>query len=318
MKKRTRGFTLVELLVVIAIIGILIAMLLPAVQAAREAARRMQCANNLKQFGLAIHNYVSTYNQLPLLSVPLQNADGSLKSSTHFSLYSHLMPFMEQQMLYDQIDFSTDPIYQDESVKNATVATFVCPSFPGDPKITNNSNAYMNGSIVTYEATIGAYYDTTAQGSMGSTSGSKFGVLPGNGLFAWKTTKRLSDVSDGLSNTLAMGEFTLTGDNGDGNSSNAYFRPWLFGGYDNGDDASLSTAGLASYVGKVVRFSFAQEQERMQGSSDLFNHMPMYSPHAGGCQFAFADGSVHFLAEDIELETYKSMATASGGEVVEW
>ena len=316
MKKRTRGFTLVELLVVIAIIGILIAMLLPAVQAAREAARRMQCSNNLKQFGLAIHNYAGTYDKLPALSTKTSDT-----MTMHFSLYCSLLPFMEQQTVYDQLQFDKLPVIessagsgdgQTETVMYATISTFVCPSFPADPELSRTApNRYERGSIVTYQAVVGAYFETTALGSMTPVTASRYGTLPGNGFFAWGTQKRVSDISDGLSNTLAMGEFTLTGENG-GESLSVYFRPWVTGAYDGGTDY------LAPYAGKVVRHLFSVEQVRNDSGDTPFNHLPLYSPHASGCQFLMGDGSVHFLANDLELETYRAMATANGGEAVEW
>jgi prepilin-type N-terminal cleavage/methylation domain-containing protein len=174
LPRRQTGFTLVELLVVIAIIGLLIALLLPAVQGVRESARRTHCGNNLRQMGIAMASHVSQNdNRLP----PGAPARTGSTTEVYHGFFSHLLPFLEQMTIWDEMDKNaTNP--GGNKHRNTVVATYVCPSWP-DPTLFSNhpsSLAYMNGAITTYQGCNGA----TIAGRTEVTS--SFGNLPNNGL----------------------------------------------------------------------------------------------------------------------------------------
>jgi prepilin-type N-terminal cleavage/methylation domain-containing protein/prepilin-type processing-associated H-X9-DG protein len=290
-----RGFTLVELLVVIAIIGILIALLLPAVQAAREAARRMQCSNNLKQIGLAIHNYATAYREY----FPV----GGTGSAKH-GLFTTLLPYLEMKPLYDQIDWTLSTY--DCPARYTAVAAYVCPSYPNAAVYRDMTNHHMNGAVTTYQGTAG-----TPRTGEDAVSAPANGDIPKNGLFGWQLIRRFGDVTDGLSNTLAVGEFVHR-DRVAGSGSNNFqpapgnVRAWILGG--------CNTGSLGSYTCKAILYSPNTQIDRVNDGAK-FNYLPMGSHHPGGVNFLLADGSVTFLPESFDLTTYQNMATCSGGEI---
>ena len=297
MNSKQKAFTLVELLVVIAIIGILIALLLPAVQAAREAARRIQCSNNLKQMGLAMHNYAGSHRTFP------SGANGNWC----YSIFVHLLPYMEQKDLYDRIDFTIASTNTSEDIRYKLIPAFVCPSFSLEPVLDHPSASYKRGGICTYQGVGGAYYSTDDGDSTTTVKGdsSIYGFMPDNGMFGWNMNRRIGEITDGLSNTLAIGEFSLTNEE---NDLEYYYRPWVVGAFNGGTDQA------ASYSSKVARHIFGVAKDRNAVGGVPFNHLPMFSPHPSGCNFAAADGSVHFLVSDMEKNLYKNMATCAGGE----
>jgi prepilin-type N-terminal cleavage/methylation domain-containing protein/prepilin-type processing-associated H-X9-DG protein len=219
MRPRSRfGFTLIELLVVIAIIAVLIALLLPAVQAAREAARRAQCTNNLKQIGLACHNYHTTYDKFPIGVSASQNtwnvgkcgvgANG-LVTWNGWSVHAMLLPYLEATPVYNAINFSFDPLVcASQPFQNTAFLTlipgFLCPSDPYAGK--GGTSAYMNN-----------YY-----GCIGTTIGSvqSYGT-DGDGIFGYQIPHSITDCTDGSSNTIAFGE-ALVGDGGRKGSAGGY------------------------------------------------------------------------------------------------
>ncbi len=311
-----RGFTLVELLVVIAIIGVLVALLLPAVQAARESARRIQCSNNLKQMGLGVQNFMSAKNDRLPLGYAGQPTWTTGVNFNKRHLFTEMLPYMEQKAIYDQIEFEytvakgpfTDP------VRDIPISAFICPSWT-DPVIAQGQFGYDEGAINTYSGVCGA---TVPERDPAEDTPSAFGPIPPNGVFTFEIVKppakpplflgrerKGSEITDGQSNTLMIGEFVhrscspTTGcEESPGN-----VRPWYLGGFQN-----------APYSMKVVEFTPNIQLNRPPVD---FTHLPMGSYHPGVTQFAFVDGSVHNIADGIELKTYFALATADGGDVVD-
>jgi prepilin-type N-terminal cleavage/methylation domain-containing protein len=318
---KREAFTLVELLVVIAIIGILIALLLPAVQAAREAARRMQCANNLKQLGLALHNYHDVHKQFPLGAVHHQPyAFGTPSNDNHGSLLVALLPFIEQQNLYDNCDFTTDTMFNStisggQKVHEVWVTAYLCPSDGGQDYIANGNPLYpsttgLKLATSNYAASMGnQWFSPCAFGANMFGTGSAIhghnedGSLI-SGVFshtAWGAS--IADIRDGTSNTIALGEIrpSCSWHARDGwmHVNSLWFATTCPINYNNCEnepdyDPSCAPAGGA-------------------WSCD----MGFKSRHTGGCQFVLADGSVHFLSENIDYDTYQRLGDRRDGQVID-
>lgn len=293
-----RGFTLVELLVVIAIIGVLISLLLPAVQAARAAARRLQCANGMKQMGLALHNYASAHSGM----FPAGCPDPPRSSSSgRPGLFIHMLPYIEQQEVFDSIDLAADTSMH-ETHRYTIIPNYICPDWPYDRLWYNQTTSYNgNGASQTYMG-VGGRYPLLEGETTRVLCNSSRGAMPENGLFTWGSCVRVSDVTDGLSTTLAIGEFNhLDWQGGRYEDPPGSVRAWIASSTDN---ASFSMKTVVHHINaKVSRAAVPP------------NWLPFGSFHAGGCHFTMADGSVHFLEEEIEMSVYKSMATCDAGEV---
>jgi len=299
------AFTLVELLVVITIIGILISLLLPAVQAAREAARRMQCSNNLKQMGLAMHNYASGWGEY--------FPPGSPAGFKH-GLFSLILPYLEQLVVYDQLDINSSASNTLNNAANhqqryTPIRCYVCPSWPY-PTVyaATSTSAYYPGALTTYQGVAGAYP------TKGPVVPSADGKIPMNGMFGWGFARSPGEVTDGLSNTLAIGEFVQI----DVKSEAGYFfdfsvppgnvRPWMLGGYFQ------SPSSYDLWASKVLEHPLnARVSKLIDGIG--FNHLPHGSFHPGGAYFLLADGSVSFLSDNISFELYRGLGTCNGGEL---
>ncbi|MCC9605547.1 DUF1559 domain-containing protein [Blastopirellula sp. JC732] len=291
------GFTLVELLVVIAIIGVLIALLLPAVQQAREAARRMSCSNNLKQLGLALHNYHDTHLVFPYGRSGA--AEGSGLGSPNPQLYrsqtglTALLPFIEQKALYDTIDFNAgfgDPVnwgkYQPR------VEAFLCPSNPQDEGVS------YTGSIPGDDDCWGTHYVPVAHSGRNGVVARDLASSVGyrkDGLFYLNSKNGFRDIVDGTTNTLAIAESV-------GNKPGSH-RLWGWGTYSGGMGTS---GGINANFPNLSGWAFS--------GNDAFNGPSSY--HPGGCQAVLADGSVRFIAETIQLSTLLDLTTIKGNEVV--
>lgn len=280
---RRRGFTLVELLVVIAIIGILVGLLLPAVQAAREAARRMQCSNNLKQLGLALHNYHDTHKAFPAVAMPYTEG---------LSLHVALMPYIEQQNLFDQ--FILDEAFSSTNNRPLTRtanAAFLCPS--GTEK---NADDTVADFTTHYYGVLGPTGINPNSGTAykEDTSGSHGGSSE-HGLFFQRRYRDFSSILDGTSSSLAFGEISWTDRNGLSTRYRAFTRGGTFD----------SHWGSAKNIAQPINSDYTA----------LFNDMSMGSNHPGGIQVGLCDGSVRFLGETIDFNTYLAVGSIDGGEV---
>jgi prepilin-type N-terminal cleavage/methylation domain-containing protein/prepilin-type processing-associated H-X9-DG protein len=297
MPHSRRAFTLVELLVVITIIGILIALLLPAVQAAREAARRAQCSNNLRQLGLATHQYMEIWNEY--------FPPGVAKPRRH-GLFSLLLPYLEQMGVYQRLDLNGDTLA--EPSRYLALSAYLCPSWSSPPVFRVDSDPLntVNGAMTTYQGVGG----TLANNAKVAIPDANYGDIPNNGIFGWGIAQEVSAVRDGLSNTLAIGEFVHIDSSpswcGEDQPPGSV-RPWILAAYIN----------YPSYAFKVVQSPINSTFNRCGTVNTPFNHLAFGSAHPGGCNFAMADGSVQFLGETMNLTTYQALSTCDGGENVQ-
>lgn len=303
---RRRGFTLIELLVVIAIIAILIALLLPAVQQAREAARRTQCKNHLKQMGLALHNYHDTHNCLPA---------GSFSNGARLSWHVSILPQMDQAPLYNQVDFS-QLNYSHASFTNlftpVVLSTIVCPS-----SIARNQKGYTADTTMQtthYYGVMGpkvsnpppAGYPTYLCSGVSSTANEcqvptvgAHGGFARQGVLGRNTSTRFADVLDGTSNTFMVGEIS-NAKSVTGADMVGYRRWWR--GFDG-----TASAGIKNVV-------FGINTHGYNGSND-FNDISFGSNHTGGAQFLMTDGAVRFVSENVDMLAYLATASIDGSEV---
>jgi len=328
--QRTRGFTLVELLVVIAIIGILIALLLPAVQAAREAARRAQCSNNLKQIGLGLHNYHDVHRTLPFAW--MVDAPGPVLGMNAQVWGIMLLPFIEQQPLWDQYDSRYPPF--DTSTNNAQVVQtiiplFICPSAPGEPASRIYQADYSSIRFpVQYQlapsdycvstGVRGAYADLAYANWPGGSGGQREGAMQPTGLDPStmqpdRNSSRLADIKDGTSNTILIGERVgggtiYVGRKPDSNLTQA-LGPINGGGWGDILNGEHWLAGTIEGDTSIP----PQEGPCAINCNNVAGRC-FYSFHPSGAQFLLGDGSVTFISETVDPFRFASMITRAKGE----
>jgi prepilin-type N-terminal cleavage/methylation domain-containing protein/prepilin-type processing-associated H-X9-DG protein len=297
-----RAFTLVELLVVIAIIGVLVALLLPAVQAAREAARRMKCQNNIKQLSLAMHNYHDTYGQL----IP-----GAI-STNGTSWTAFILPFIEQRPLFENFDFTAGNYNTNGGVRRSQngltkVAMYLCPSSPAE-KMMMNAPSYPNGPDLvngtTPPFTLHYYINMGPKGQ--SPSGQTYehrsvgshGGFSQQGVCEINSKYKLKDITDGTAFTFLLGENSRHD-----NKYGSRFRNWMRG-CDGSTDQEI--CGCRNYVNAI--------NTPVLASATTFNDIPMGSMHPGGANFSLCDGAVRFVSQNIDLGIYKATSSRNGDE----
>ncbi|MFN3153085.1 DUF1559 domain-containing protein [Bremerella sp.] len=320
-KRSQSGFTLVELLVVIAIIGVLIALLLPAVQQAREAARRIQCTNHQKQLGLALHNYHDTYGKLPYNAVPQSGSVGDRQRGPSWLV--RLLPFMEQNAAYDQFEFSGDWTMQDGPSPNAAilgqlrVPGYNCPSSPLPSVETQSTNANGNVELqlTNYVGITGSYYTGGTTGTVStSPQDSSYGDSVYNGMIVPLNSKSnaisLAAVTDGTSNTMMVSEqsdffYNASGAKVNRRSSGHAGRTW-----GNGGGAGTWTANVTT-----IRYPIATEGGTGNGANYHVN-VALVSAHPGGVLMTLGDASVSFLAETVDFAVLTGLADRQDGNVL--
>jgi prepilin-type N-terminal cleavage/methylation domain-containing protein/prepilin-type processing-associated H-X9-DG protein len=328
-RNRSFGFTLIELLVVIAIIGVLIALLLPSVQQAREAARRAQCVNNFKQIGLALHNYADAYKVFPASRGATGIGAGGAPIPfpiINFSAMARMMPFMDQSQVSDRINFDIHcGAVENTTARAMPVPSYLCPSDGKYPLAAGNpgNNIRANeGATINF-----AYYEIDAAKINAS-------LPPPNGPFFALRFYKIKDVADGLSRTAAFSEQNMSDQSQAIASPEDYFRGELVVYASNMDQAveaceSLdmnnlmyqggSTAGR-EWIGVGVTEMFYLHANTPNRRSCYFQPgrciFTASSRHPGGVNVAMCDGSVQFVSNIVDKAAWRAMGTRAGGETV--
>jgi prepilin-type N-terminal cleavage/methylation domain-containing protein len=353
--RRESGFTLIELLVVIAIIGVLIGLLLPAVQAAREAARRMQCVNNLKQIGLAAHNYESTNSTFPPSNILQEGAYPVVAWTNNWSALAKILPYSEGGNVYNSVNFSVkDSAGPNTTVCGLSISMFMCPSDP-NTKSFNDGGTVFGGT--NYGPNDGDWYifswsNTPASQIAGG------GGAPSRGAFAVNQARRIAEFADGTSNTILFSEVKCfqprikCGKLFNGVSStqassfpgpldatpaeyvncglpdDKFHSRWSNGGVYH---AGMSTAwppnkATTTIVPSGTVFTYRGATSGIVDvdiiSANENDGGPTYaaftsrSYHPGGVNSLCADGSVKFMKSGISGTTWRALGTIAGGEIV--
>ncbi|QDT51900.1 Type II secretion system protein G precursor [Symmachiella dynata] len=324
-RKRTSGFTLIELLVVIAIIAILIALLLPAVQQAREAARRTQCRNNLKQIGLALHNYHDVHG-----TFPIGNLYAGTATSNGWSWIAYILPYMDLGNDYEQLDFAyADPAstgrcseFMGQQETNfptenwtwtQTKPVLVCPTDPyaggifsgptgsGAYAISNGSMAVASylgvaGKTLNWECGMGSLWSITSPDGVPCQDASGY-----EGMLYSNSRTRIRDVIDGTSNTCMVGERGQ-------HESLTYGWPLCGRGYPP------LYSGRKDHILEMFTFSQGVTDDDPDSGPST---QKFWSHHTGGAFFVLADGSVHFLNYSIDTNLYQGLGTRADGEILD-
>ncbi len=307
-----RGFTLVELLVVIAIIGILVALLLPAVQAAREAARRMNCSSNLKNVVLAAHNYHDSFREFcPSAELPGKAAQASV------GMHIRLLPYIEEgalsgivdQALKQSTNKTLDELNLSDALTNSLIKVYWCPS----RDTTEREDFTASGqAMVTYFGVTGAARNCN---KYTFTDTEHCGDVYNDGVFYPYEAVKMKQIGDGTSHTLAIGERTYQ------------LRSFFAGAHYEGQKPySAGTTKVCSHAAKNMRFGittpedtgyYSRAESVPPGAAKIvpFNDLFWGSEHPSGAQFAYADGSVHFLTDDMSITVLRNLASRDGGEV---
>jgi prepilin-type N-terminal cleavage/methylation domain-containing protein len=335
-RSRKTGFTLVELLVVIAIIGVLVGLLLPAVQAAREAARRMSCGNNLKQLGLALHNYESTYKCFPAGRMSLGTLVGGGASpffpdpqtkNAHGLL--SILPFMEQQAMYDQFNFSAafgnyiagaaSPLAVPDAIVSGNAAlsvmpvqSFLCPSDGGNVDINpalHYSPDLGAGGIRAHKTCYDYIMPHTTLGNYNLHRGTSTNTRY---IFGENSFTKMAGITDGTSNTLAMGEMTLELFNGV--TSAWSYAGWVSVGIDPVGAWNLTYPRQGLNIWNYNNHASPLNNTRGRRAS-WYNAASL---HPGGVQFVLADGAVRFISETIDIPSLTNLSRMADGQVIQY
>ena len=345
-----RGFTLIELLVVIAIIAILIALLLPAVQQAREAARRSTCKNNLKQLGIAMHNYHETHSIFPRANFERQ------ESTTYgyggysyfaFSAQAMMLPFLDQAPLYNQFNFSLAPNQStNNTVKQAVIPAFLCPS---DTRNISNGGGYNYGPGNSYAVCAGPSLYWFAYAPSGTTPTNLQHQV---GMFNYRKAVRLRDLTDGASNTIAASEIMMGDGNndasqiGEGDTVRGVSRGSIASSYPTlADIKTWGSACLAKKsslpaspaprgdtgsnwaygnIGSSVFNTLTNPNSEYPncvscvtcGTNDSPGLFAARSRHTGGVHVLLGDGSTRFVSENIDNATWRNLGGVADGQVI--
>ena len=316
--RNRRGFTLVELLVVIAIIGILVALLLPAIQAAREAARRTQCVNNLKQIGLALQNYHDTHRNFPYGSFNLRE----VWPSTGSNWRALILPFMEQGTVHEQLSFAADTHFMaggaaganallgNEVLRNLVLPAYRCPSTVLDKVGGLNNVDAMN---VTYVGNQGAARPIPGLDPNLGTQDCGHGWSCNNGVLVANQVFGMQDVSDGTANTIMVaeqsGRVVLV------NRTSNYYGGWYGSRHPRWVGHPSGCGDLWQTGTSCVRFAPNSQIVQTGATEAMYrNNTHWNSEHPGGINVVLVDGAIRFISNDIDFTNLKRLACRYDGE----